>query len=77
MMRPPIKAGKAFLARVMKMVDSLPSKLLPKYFLPTKATTVAMIKIRMVHVLPMILDFFISFSDLMEMYLTMMCGIPK
>ena len=48
----------------------------PRYLRPTIPTTDAITRMIPVQQVPTILDFFISFSDLIEMYLIRICGIP-
>ena len=77
MTTPPMKTGKTLRAISTKTRFLLSSIESPRYFLATMATTDAIRRIRVVQEIPIQRDFFISFSDLIEIYRTMMCGIPK
>ena len=65
---PESNAGNRLLTIYIKIRLLLPSsRYVPRYSCPTSATAEAIIKIRAVQVLPTIQDFFISFSERMDM----------
>ena len=74
---PATKAGKNLRTMVTNTRLLLSVRLSAKRYLPKRPTTADMVRITAVQQLPTIWDFFISFSDLMAMNLTMMWGMPK